>query len=57
MEPPNKGHIGDNMHSYINSLVLSYVYIERFPLLGGSQCIECIYRENSLFWDLEKHPL
>ena len=34
MEPPNKGHFGDNMNSSVSSLV------ERLSLLGGSQCIE-----------------
>ena len=36
MEPPNKGHVRDN----INSLVLSFV--ESCPLLGGCQCIKTI---------------
>ena len=36
VEPPNKGHVGDN----INSAVLSFV--ERLSSFGGSKCIRAI---------------
>ena len=35
-EPPNKGHIGDN----INSAVVSFV--ERLSSFGGQKCIKTI---------------
>ena len=38
MEPPNKGHVGDN----INSAVLSF--IERLSSFRGSQCIKTIIK-------------
>ena len=37
MEPPNKGHVGDN----INSAVVSFVE----KLLGGSKCIRSIGKQ------------
>ena len=39
MEPPNKGHIGDN----INSAVVSFV--ERLSSFGGSKCIRTIGKQ------------
>ena len=39
VEPPNKGHFGDN----INSAVVSFVE----TLFGNSKCIRTIYRETN----------
>ena len=44
VEPPKKGHFGDNIN-------LSFI---ARPLLGGSQCMKTI--ENGSFWDLEQYP-
>ena len=33
MEPPNKGHFGDNINS------ADLFFVERFSSLGGSKCI------------------
>ena len=41
MEPPNKGHVGDNN---INSAVLSF--IERLPSYRGSKCTKTIGNVN-----------
>ena len=40
MEPPNKGHVGDN-------IVLSFV--ERLSSFRGSQCVEPIYIGKVIF--------
>ena len=39
VEPPNKGHVGDN----INSAVVSFV--ERLSSFGGSKCIRTIGKQ------------
>ena len=41
MEPPNKGHFGDN----INSVVTVVSFVERLSSLGGSKCIRSIGKQ------------
>ena len=48
VEPPNKGHVGDN----INSAVLSF--IERLSSFRGSKCTKTMGRV--IFLDLEQCP-
>ena len=45
VEPPNKGHVGDNKISAVLS------FVERLSSFGGSKCIRAIYKDNN-FWDL-----
>ena len=39
VEPPNKGHVGDNINSAVVSLV------ERLSSFGGSKCIRTIRKQ------------
>ena len=50
VEPPSKGHVGNN----INSVVLSF--IERLSCFRGSKCTKTIGHICN-FWDLEQCPL
>ena len=55
MEPPNKGHIGDNIHMAVLS------FVERLSAFGSSKRIRTYYRRNKFggdnFCDLDLHVL